>query len=331
MKLLVAPHADDETLFAAYVQLAFSPEVVVCLQGRRARHLPRNAVRESESLAACNVLGTRVGFVPSPCDPPDWPLVEEVLRGWGDPQRVFAPLPEPGGHRQHNQIGNLAHSLWPDRTTFYATYRDLEKSTTGTPIEVQDGWFAKKAAALSCYRSQHSKPDTAFHFHRDQTEYLSDTLVDVPNLKLNLGAGPNGMPDFANFDPTYKGEYRWQFPEPIPFPDGQVDAITVSHVLMYVPHEDWPACFAEMARVLAPHGVVRITEDDIGGEGSSRQQIRPGAAVATTPALVMDALRDAGLYAERVTARVSAWHDMSLVQTNYGDEPDVFHVEGWRV
>lgn len=328
MNLLVSPHADDETLFAAYVQLAVQPQVVVCLQGRRARHLPRNDVREAESRAACAVLGTDVSFIASPCDPPDWPLVEAELELL-EPDRVFAPLPEPGGHRQHNQIGNLAWSLWPDRTTFYATYRDLEKSATGTPHAVEDGWFAKKALALSCYRSQHSKPDTAFHFHRDQTEYLSEGHVDVECVKLNLGAGPNPLEGFDNLDPTY--EPRWSFPQPIPYAVESVDAITVSHVLMYVPLEDWPACFAEMARVLAPGGVVRLTEDAIGGEGSARETIRPGAAVATTADLVMAHLRDAGLYAELVTANVSAWHEKSLVQRNYGQAPDVFHVEGWRV
>lgn len=30
MNLLFAPHADDETLFAAYTVLRFSPHVIIC-------------------------------------------------------------------------------------------------------------------------------------------------------------------------------------------------------------------------------------------------------------------------------------------------------------
>lgn len=332
MKLLLAPHSDDETLFASFVQLEHRPKVVVCLQGRRARHLPRNATREAESRASAEVLGTDVVFIESPCDPPDWRTVENFVRSLGaGAEHIFAPLPEVDGASQHNAIGNLAVGLFgADRVTFYATYTlHSGRTQTGARIEERDGWPALKQQALACFRSQSGKPDTAMHFYRDQGEYLSpagDALARREvEVKLNLGAGSNAIFGFHNLDATY--DPPWRFEDGLRmYPDETIDAVTVSHALMYVDIAKWPFVFSEIARVLKPGGVVRVTEDNIGGDGSTRREIRPGASVATNPELLLAQLSD--LNGERVTANVSYWHDRSLIQSNYGDEPDVFHVEG---
>ncbi len=332
-KLLLAPHSDDETLFAAFVQLAERPRVVVCLQGRRARHLPRNGEREAESAASAMLLGTDVAFIASPCDPPDWQLVERELERV-EPEHVYAPLPELDGAAQHNAVGNLAVGLYgPERVTFYATYTiHSGRSQVGAQVLERDGWRTRKLQALTCFRSQASKPDTAMHFHRDPAEYLTPAAdagaVDGRQLvKLNLGAGPNQLDGFHNLDPTFSP--AWRFEDGLPmYADASVDAITVSHVLMYVAVTDWPAVVAELARVLKPGGVLRITEDAIGGPGSSRREMRPHAKVATSAELVLWHLDR--LNGELVTANVSYFRDRSLIQTNYGHEPDVFHVEGIR-
>jgi LmbE family N-acetylglucosaminyl deacetylase len=332
VNLLLAPHSDDEALFASYVQLAYQPHVVVCLQGRRARHLPRNDVREAESRASADVLGTTVEFIESPCDPADWHAVEQRVAQF-EPHEVFAPLPEMDGSSQHNAIGNLAAGLWPIHTTFYATY-GLHNGRTqeGQRLGIGEGWPLRKQKALACFVSQSSKPDTAMHFMRDTAEYLtkaSDAYArnGHPEKKLNLGAGQKKLRGFKNLDPAYK--QPWRFEDGLSmYEDESVDAITTSHALMYVPEEVWPAAFAEMARVLRPGGVLRITGDNIGGEGSTRTEIRPGASVATSPEKALQHLEEAGLGPELVTANISVWHDRSLIQTNYGEEPDVFHVEG---
>lgn len=335
MNLLLAPHSDDEALFASFVQLAYQPHVVVCLRGRRARHLPANDVREAESRAAAEVLGTTVEFIDSPCDPADWHAVERRVAAFADAEigQVFAPLPEADGAAQHNAIGNLAAALWPDKTTFYATY-GLHNGRTqvGKRIEASDDLAERKTKALACFASQSSKPDTAMHFLRDQAEYLlsaQDAYArnGTPETKLNLGAGQNQLDGFVNLDPSY--EQPWRFEDGLSmYEDESVDAITTSHALMYVPEDCWPAAFAEMARVLRPGGVLRITGDNIGGEGSTRQEIRPRAAVATTPEAALEHLEAVNLGPEFVTANISVWHDRSLIQSNYGSEPDVFHLEG---
>ncbi len=332
MRLLLAPHSDDETLFAAYVQLGEQPLVVVCLKGRRARHLPANGTREAESRASALLLGTEVAFVDSPCDPPDWRRVELELERVDDPDHVYAPLPELDGAPQHNAVGNLAVGLYgPERVTFYATYTlHSGRSQVGAQVLELGGWRTRKLQALSCFRSQSSKADTAMHFHRDQAEYLTPAAdAGAANgrqlVKLNLGAGPNQLAGFHNLDPTFSP--AWRFEDGLPmYADESVDAITISHVLMYVDRADWPPIVGELERVLKPGGVVRITEDAIGGNGSARREMRPHAKVATCAELVLEHLD--GLNGELVTANVSYFHDRTLIQANYGDEPDVFHVEG---
>lgn len=317
------------------MQLAYQPHVVICLQGRRAKRLPGNEIREAESKASAEVLGTTVEFVESPCDPADWHAVERRVAAFRDAdlEHVFAPLPEADGGVQHNAIGNLAAGFWPEQTIFYSTYGlHNGRSQVGDRMEEPEDWNERKQKALACFASQSSKPDTAMHFLRDQAEYLT-TAPDAysrngtPEKKLNLGAGEHKLFDFDNLDPSY--EQPWRFEDGLSmYEDDSVDAITTSHALMYVPGEKWRACFEEMARVLRPGGVVRITGDNIGGEGSTRTEIRPGAEVETSPGLALELLEEVGLGPEHVTENISVWHDRSLIQTNYGSEPDVFHVEG---
>ena len=145
----------------------------------------------------------------------------------------------------------------------------------------------------------------------------------MSGLRLNLGGGINPIPGFVNLDKTT----GWTFEQGIPFPDHSVEAITESHALMYVDPTAWSFVFSEIARVLVPGGRLRMTHDNIGGPGSSRPVIRPRATVATTPDLFLDHLEDAGLAARIVHEDETGFTDRSLIQQNYGKEPDVFHVE----
>lgn len=146
-------------------------------------------------------------------------------------------------------------------------------------------------------------------------------------MKLNLGSGPNPLEGFANLDK----ENGWLFQDGLPYPDEGVEAITESHALMYVPIEDWPFVFLEIARVLEPGGVVRITQDSTGDPASGdRYQRRRSQnhVVLTTPELVVGYLRAAGLKAARLSENETWFKDNSLIQRFHGHEPYVFHVEG---
>ena len=163
MNLLLSPHHDDETLFAAYTLLRHRPHVVVCFDGGPRYGMPK--VRKAETAAAMGILGCT------------W----EPLYGQGDlagalkrfdPVRVFAPLPESRGNFEHNLAGTVAADLWPDRVTYYTTYTPEGRTTLGEPVLVEDGWEALKRQALDCYRSQIAHPGTRPHFFRPLDEYL---------------------------------------------------------------------------------------------------------------------------------------------------------------
>ena len=95
---------------------------------------------------------------------PDWGLVKEALQTLGDPTRVWAPFPEPGGHQHHNVIGSLAGALWP-QTIYYSTYTHARgKTTTGTRVQPRGGWVERKREAMACYVSQATHPRCAVAF-----------------------------------------------------------------------------------------------------------------------------------------------------------------------
>lgn len=156
-------------------------------------------------------------------------------------------------------------------------------------------------------------------------------------LRLNLGCGTpqtrswHPMHGLVNLDKSL----GWRFEDGLgDFVDASVDGITISHALMYVAESDWPAVFSEFARVLAPGGVVRITEDETADPRSRRVGGWKGsdpAVTLTTPALVRQHLERAGLAASAMTAETTGYRDRSLCQAQHGPEPDVFFVEGRRV
>lgn len=155
-------------------------------------------------------------------------------------------------------------------------------------------------------------------------------------LRLNLGCGTphtrswHPIKGFVNLDKSL----GWRFEDGLgDFMDGSVAGITVSHSLMYVRIEDWPALFNEFARVLMPGGVARVTEDDAMNPASSRFGGWKGSEPAVTlinADLVREHMERAGLAAFEVTADTTRYRDGSLRQAQHGAPPDVFFVEGVR-
>lgn len=145
-------------------------------------------------------------------------------------------------------------------------------------------------------------------------------------LKLNLGAGDRPLDGFVNLDLP-----EWRYQDGLPeYEDATVDAVTISHSLMYVPLDDWPDVFCELARVVKPGGVVRATEDDTGNPESERFGGYPDAVTLTSPRMLCDFLNAAGFSALSVDPEVSFFADGSLIQNGHGRPPKVFHVEGVR-
>lgn len=153
-------------------------------------------------------------------------------------------------------------------------------------------------------------------------------------IRLNLGCGTPGalswhpVPGFVNLDRSM----GWCFEDGLPqYRDGEVEAITISHALMYVDERDWPRVFAEFARVLKPCGVIRITEDDALNRKSSRYGGWRGsepAVTLTSAGVVRSYLQKAGLVVDEMTEDASHHVDGSLRQAQHGAPPDVFFIEG---
>ena len=146
---------------------------------------------------------------------------------------------------------------------------------------------------------------------------------------LNLGCGPNPLDGFVNLDLP-----DWRFEDGLPYPDESIEAITVSHALMYVDQEFWPFVFSEFARVLEPRGVVRITEDATDDPKSQRFGGFHEAVTLTTADLVLSHIGDAGMFGflmnDDGVSQTTMFRDFSLCQSWHGKPPKVFFVEGLK-
>lgn len=154
-------------------------------------------------------------------------------------------------------------------------------------------------------------------------------------MRLNLGCGRPGalswhpMPGFVNLDKSL----GWRFEDGLRmYGDETIAGITISHAMMYVVDDDWPAFFAEVYRVLRPGGVVRLTEDDATNPESSRCGGWRGSEPAVTltdASMARRHMERAGFTVYDVSHGQTHYADPSLVQAQHGVPPDVFF-EGVR-
>lgn len=180
VELLLAPHNDDETLFAAYVLMRYKPFVVFCLKSFVQEKVwdPPGAtwqVREEETDEAMDILNCTWMQLSIPDDEPDWDELRESLTTMADtemPNYVWAPLPEEGGHAHHNAVGEIAAEIFDDHVIYYSTYTyDRGRTTTGIKVSGELDDEQLKRHAMSSYKSQATDPRTAVHFTRPLDEY----------------------------------------------------------------------------------------------------------------------------------------------------------------
>jgi SAM-dependent methyltransferase len=141
-------------------------------------------------------------------------------------------------------------------------------------------------------------------------------------VKLNLGCGDHQLAGFANLDKP------WHIQDGLDYETGSVDAITVSHMFLYVPLPDWPVALAECFRVLKPGGVLRVTEDNTEDPDSERYGGWHDAITLTGPKMIRAALKEAGFIPRKMHEGQSLYRDLSLCQAWHGDEPKVCFFEG---
>src|SRR4026207_1324159 len=102
--LLISPHNDDETLWAAFTILREQPTVVVALdsyiQVARGDLQCTAERRRAETIAAMQILnpGSAPQFLGLRDDEFSLFDLDEALRQFGQPEMVYAPAFEEGGH-----------------------------------------------------------------------------------------------------------------------------------------------------------------------------------------------------------------------------------------
>lgn len=160
MKLLLAPHNDDEALFASYLIMRERPMVIVVTDGTRheERGLATIMGRRQESIEAMKVLGAPVMFLNIPDNALTYEVLYDRLKHFGaEIEMVYAPQVIDDGNPQHNIVGEVARDLWGNagRVEFYSTYtiKDLEPRGK-TPIIPTPEEEKLKGEALSKYTSQ---------------------------------------------------------------------------------------------------------------------------------------------------------------------------------
>lgn len=142
-------------------------------------------------------------------------------------------------------------------------------------------------------------------------------------VKLNLGSGRYPLDGFENLN-----EPEWKAENGLPYSDGTVEAITVSHMLMYLDDLALAVLLDDCYRVLEPLGVLRITEDETLDPNSRRKGGQPNAVRQTSWTEMPGRLHAAGFTTVyHVLASTTYWKDDSLIQQFHGGTPDVFHME----
>lgn len=173
MKILLAPHNDDEALFATAIILRYHPLVIVVTDGHKhAQHGVSVEQRRKESVEAMKVLSAPVLFLGLPDTGFTKADLIDRLKDL-DPDEVYAPQPDTNGNPQHTIVGEVAMELWPDRTRYYSTYKITDLTPQGRiKIDLTEAEMKLKEEALSKYTSQHRLNASHFAAVKGQPEFI---------------------------------------------------------------------------------------------------------------------------------------------------------------
>jgi len=193
--LLLAPHNDDEALFASFTCIREKPSVVVVtdswIQFDRGDGITAEQ-RKKESEEAMAILGCSVSFLGIPDNTlGNNKKSREVLRAQFkkfSPDVVYAPAIQ-GGNKHHDLVGLVALECFPN-VLQYTTYSKQSLYTKGeVEIVPTPGEFELKERALACYKTQQAHPWTAPHFAavEGKSEWLIRTRPWLTLLRYRLG------------------------------------------------------------------------------------------------------------------------------------------------
>jgi LmbE family N-acetylglucosaminyl deacetylase len=173
--LLLAPHSDDESLFASYIIQKFKPLVLIITDAYKheAKYGKEDGilVRRKESEEAMKILGVDIEFLGIPDNALYLDNLIVNLEDYKIKGKVFAPALQ-GGHTDHDIVSLATKEVWGDRVVYYATYTKESLEPKGDiPIIPTKKEEEKKAAALACYKSQLKVNKHHFDAVRGKPEY----------------------------------------------------------------------------------------------------------------------------------------------------------------
>ena len=101
----------------------------------------------------------------------------------------------------------------------------------------------------------------------DDKWQLASKMACSSQLKINLGCENQIWDGWKCLDnkPRSDAVIQYEFESQIPFGDNMSDLILTSHTMQHMPESYYVTFFLECWRVLRPHGVLRIHQDDADG------------------------------------------------------------------
>lgn len=177
MKLFLAPHNDDETLFGAFTLLREKPLVVIVtdswVQWNRGSGVTADQ-RWDETCKAMAILGCSTFRLGLRDDEVTLKRMLNTFRRFVGFETIYAPAQE-GGHQHHDMVYHAAMATFsPEALRFYPTYGPAQSYTNKGIFEVRPTIEEQvlKAKALACYPSQ---VRSAHHFKavEGKSEWLS--------------------------------------------------------------------------------------------------------------------------------------------------------------
>lgn len=157
--ILIAPHNDDETLFAYKMMSVLKPRLVVAtdsyIQFKRGQTEITAERRRAETMAAASIYGVPVDFLGIPDDEVTFERLCEKFEAYRFPNLVLVPA---------LQLGNETHDLVylaavgcfrVSHVLCYATYAKGESFTPrGCEVYLTGEDHMKKSEIMACYLSQ---------------------------------------------------------------------------------------------------------------------------------------------------------------------------------
>lgn len=179
MRILLAPHNDDEALFASYIIMRMRPLVIVVTDGmiHQLRGIATREQCRKESIDAMAILQAPVAFLGIDDTKLTKQILIERLRPLCDQSKecvVYAPEVIENGNEQHNIVGQVADILWGDKVVHYSTYTKDDLTPRGKIAVVPSEEEALiKVAALRWYKSQLKCNGPHFDAVVGENEYIS--------------------------------------------------------------------------------------------------------------------------------------------------------------